>query len=75
MICCFNCPNCGVVKRVVKESVSSVMCKKCNIEIPREFNPPGTKVMEKIDNGLLQKPVERLSEATRLYRERSNSVK
>jgi hypothetical protein len=41
----------------------------------RDEQPPSVRVVETIDNGIMPKKVERLSEAERLFKERADQNK
>jgi putative FmdB family regulatory protein len=70
----FECKVCGHRKRKMLPSgqqTQPVACEKCQSTMWRDPNPPSTQVLEKLDNGLMAKPVERLADAERLYHERA----
>lgn len=48
-----------------------VECPKCSGEAVRAPQAPTTKSMEKIDNGLMARAVERPADAERMFKERS----
>jgi len=43
----------------------------CGGEAERELQAPSTRVVERLDNGIMSRSLERLSEATRIYKEHS----
>jgi hypothetical protein len=68
------CIKCGNAKRVFGETFESLtidqkICK-CNYEMIRLTKGPSTSVMERLDNGVMVKPVERYSDAERVFTER-----
>jgi hypothetical protein len=69
----FECIQCGqVVRKILKAqdlAQTEVLC--CDTPCRRTPRPPSTQVKEVLDNGLMTKKVERLSDAERLFRERA----
>ena len=50
-------------------------CKECSGELKRTVTPPGTNVVELIDDGKLNRAIERHPDAERLHRERADDHK
>jgi hypothetical protein len=68
------CTKCGAQKRVFGNTFESLtiqqkMCK-CGYCTVRLTKGPSTSVMERLDNGVMVKPVERYSDAERVFAER-----
>jgi hypothetical protein len=68
------CTKCGASKRIFGDTYEQVdfrkkICK-CNYEMIRLTKGPSTSVMERLDNGVMVKPVERYSDAERVFTER-----
>ena len=68
----FTCKVCQKPQRriVRAEEVPTLTCE-CGGQLERTPSPPTTQVMETLDNGAMPRRVERLSEAERLFKERS----
>lgn len=69
----FNCNLCGKNKQRIcnaKESKEIISCD-CGGQFMRNPLPPTTRITETLDNGIMPRKVERLSEAERLFKERS----
>lgn len=49
-------------------------CKECGEEMVRDGTGPTSSVKEKLDNGMMPKAIERLSDAERLYHERATKA-
>lgn len=74
----FVCSKCGTKKRrifSVEESKKPQPCPQCKADMERDQTGPTRQVMERLDNGLMPRAVERLSEAERLYKERADKFK
>lgn len=59
------------VRRILRKPPATQPCPECGSEMARDTQGPGLSVMETIDNGIMPRPVERLSEAPRLIAERN----
>jgi ribosomal protein S27E len=74
----FVCPKCGTKKRRIcspEEAKQPISCKQCSTTLERDPTGPTQQVKERIDNTLMPRAVERLSEAERLYKERAEKFK
>lgn len=59
---------------VCKGSGRSLECPKCNHPwVWRIASAPTTSIVERLDNGLMTRPVERPADSERLFRERSQN--
>ncbi len=54
-------------------AVEKMTCKKCGAEVVRKPTGPSSQVVERLDNGMMPKAVERLADAERLYRDRADN--
>lgn len=64
----YACSNCNFIKRSLKSDPPT--CPACNIHMVRKLEGPTTKILETLDNGIMTKKVERLSDAERIFKER-----
>ena len=70
----FKCSECQKPRTVicsVKKVDDKRTCDSCEGELVRTPVGPGTSCVETLDNGLMAKKIERLSNAEEIYRERS----
>lgn len=74
----FDCQSCqdNVQKAIAPTweagySRIGTVCGKCGGEMARAPRGPNTQVVERLDNGAMPRAVERLSDAERLFKERS----
>lgn len=68
----FVCPDCGKKSRAIlkpEQAKDERLCE-CGQTLKRDVQGPTTKVVERLDNGLMPRAVERLAETDRLIRER-----
>lgn len=72
----FKCSHCGKTsRRILKpEEVAGQTCT-CGAFTTRDPQPPTTRVVETLDNGVMTRPVERLADAERLFKERNEATK
>ena len=69
----FVCLECRVSDRRMLTPAYATLpqeCKECCGEMKRRVNPPGTNLVEVIDDGRLVRAIERHPDAERLHRER-----
>jgi len=66
----FICPKCNFKKS--KLNKDSLSCPKCNETMERNPSGASSQAVERLDNGLMPKAVERIADAERLYKERAN---
>lgn len=73
----YHCEACAKdVQRVFSPAeAKQVWVCECGGTLRRTPRPPSTQTMERLDNGFMTKAVERLSEAPRLFHERSKGKK
>lgn len=76
----FKCNSCGKeIRKILKskevEQFIGTKCPDCTGSFERAPTGPTTQVMERLDNGVSPRAVERLSEAERLFKERANKYK
>jgi hypothetical protein len=72
------CTKCGNTKRVFGDTYESIdfrkkICK-CNYGMVRLVKGPSTSIMEKLDNGVMVKALERYSDAERIFKERHDNA-
>lgn len=72
----FHCDECDVTFPVItkRDLVSGVRCAGCGSPPRRVPSGPAPRVMERIDNGLMAKAVERPAETQRLVQDRDSDV-
>lgn len=72
----FKCSGCKSEFRKILEPLQAkyheIFCP-CGGKVTRLPKAPTTKVVETLDNGLMPKKLERLSEAERIFKERSKN--
>lgn len=71
----FQCPGCGFRLRKILGYIdeNQVICPGCGQGANRVPSAPSTTVKEVLDNGLMIRPVERIADAERIFRERSKT--
>jgi putative FmdB family regulatory protein len=72
----FTCDACKTdVRRILTpaRAGAAVACPKCKGELRRTPKGATANVIERLDNGLMTKAVERPAEAERLYKERAEA--
>jgi hypothetical protein len=73
-----QCPKCYKQGRVFGDSYESIPLEKkmcpCGYIVQRLTKGPSTSIMERLDNGIMVKPVERYSDAERLFKERHDNA-
>jgi len=70
----FQCPVCEKTKRkLFKSEPGDLILCECGHVMLRIMQPPTTRVVEILDNGLMPRKIERLSEAERFSKERSKN--
>lgn len=57
-------------ERHIEQKPSERLCKSCQSPLVRTPKAPTTRVVERLDNGLMVKALERLADAPELHRER-----
>lgn len=65
-----QCLGCGeTAARVLPSSdaVKTCHCKLCNGKVKRVPRPPSTQMMERLDNGIMPKAIDRLANAEEFY--------
>lgn len=67
----FRCPEHGEFSKFLPKGTESHPCPKCSVESDRIVKAGGIRVTEKIDNGLMGKAVERLTDIEELNSQRS----
>lgn len=70
----FTCEGClKALRRILEPEQAKVAlaCPTCGSALVRVPQGPSTLVMERLDNGLMIRPVVRLADAERIFRERS----
>lgn len=72
----FHCTPCGLdVSRLFEQDPAKgpvvVLCPSCRNPVQRKARGPSTRIVEVLDNGVMTKRLERLSDAERLYWERN----
>ncbi len=69
----YACPACGNRAAVFRtgRTSSPPMCPDCNSFMTRDARGPGVVAMERLDNGVMAKPVERFADAEKLFKERA----
>lgn len=79
---CDRCQGSGELQSAVmtlncfacKGSGRSLECPKCNHHLVKRItSAPTTSIVERLDNGLMTRPVERPADSERLFRERSQN--
>jgi len=68
-----RCGRCEKEKKVMRDSPPKECCP-CGGEFQRAGNGPSSQVVERLDNGLMPKPLERLVDAERLHQERADNA-
>lgn len=66
----YHCPVCGADERHLERKPSDRLCKACQKPLTRAPRPPSSRVVERLDNGLMVKALERLADAPELHRAR-----
>lgn len=66
---CFQCQK--ETKKLLAKEVDSLECPFCGAELERDMKGPSARVVEKLDNGVMRRSVERLADAERLYKDRA----
>ena len=68
----FTCRKCSAdVRRILTpDQVSGAKCT-CGGNLKRTPRPPSTHVMERLDNGVMKRALERFADAEELHRERA----
>lgn len=71
----YDCPTCGEIKRLltVKASKKPQVCKECGSDLTRAAKGASSKIVETLDNGIMARKVERLADAERIFKERSEN--
>ena len=72
----FKC-ECGLTKKVILDDYDSgfsVPVCKCGNTMHRDAKGPSTSVIEKLDNGVMVKPLERYSDAEQLFQDRHDNA-
>jgi putative FmdB family regulatory protein len=71
----FTCDKCGgVFTRLLKQGQQKQRQQcECGGELKRSPKPPGSTMMETLDNGAMAKKLERLQNAEELHRDRAKS--
>jgi hypothetical protein len=73
----FECNGCGLASRTISGSEAEAKAKiracTCGGDMVRCPKPFTSQAVETIDNGFMVKKVERLVDATRIYRDRANA--
>lgn len=57
-----------------KSCVDTAKCLMCGGKIKRVVTGPSSQIMEKLDNGIMVKAVERLHNAEELFKERAKNA-
>ena len=68
----FKCPDHGVFNKMLPKGLKKYSCTKCGKESERIVSVGTVKVVEKIDNGLMIKPIERAVDIEELMNERNS---
>lgn len=73
-----KCDGCGAADRTLAASWAAVApdrlkCKACGGDLRRAATGATSQVVERLDNGLMPKAVERLADAERLFQERAKN--
>jgi putative FmdB family regulatory protein len=71
----FECPSCSHRRTKllsVSKSKEAQKCEKCGGEMVRNISPPTSQTLERLDNGFMNRAIERPVDAERLYKERAN---
>jgi DNA-directed RNA polymerase subunit RPC12/RpoP len=71
----FKCVACDATLKYMMDpdQVKDARCKQCEGKIKRQPRAPSTQVMERLDNGVMKRALERLSNAEELHKERAKS--
>jgi len=68
----FWCDTCDVqVRKYLNKTPVDEVCPTCNSPLRRTVQAASTRVVEMLDNGVMRRSVERLSDAERLFKDRS----
>lgn len=71
----YQCEACKkTVRRICSPEQSTDLPKCCSGAMVRTPKPPTSRSVETLDNGLMVKRIERLTEAERLFHERADAV-
>lgn len=66
----FRCPDCGADKQRIASAEPAEMVCSCGGAMIRAVGVPGVFVVERLDNGIMVRPLERIAEQPRLHKER-----
>jgi ribosomal protein S27E len=71
-----RCDSCGSEKKTIRAKWSDVdiRCESCGDEMSRVVAGPEATVMEKLDNGIMPRAIERNVRAEQLLRERARNA-
>ncbi len=72
-----RCPACQTTKRRMAASLEAsraIRCEDCGGPLHRAGQGPSTQVVERLDNGLMPRALERLADAERLFEEREREA-
>lgn len=71
-----KCAECGASTRRLARTflLVNLTCDTCGGKLQRDPHGPSAQVMESLDNGLMPRRVERLRDAERLMKERSQNA-
>ncbi len=69
----FHCRDCaGNSRRILTPGeVKGAACRECGGKLKRNPKPPSTQVMERLDNGVMKRALERFADAEELHRDRA----
>ena len=65
----FKCPDCGTERSRIAKAPTEQTCD-CGGAMDRVPGVPGVSVVEKLDNGIMVRPLERLADQPRLHQEK-----
>jgi len=68
-----RCKSCGAMKRVFADKLDVMKCK-CGADMVRVMGVPSTHIMERLDNGIMPRALERYADAERLFKERHDNA-
>lgn len=71
----YRCDGCGKKARKIStpEQQQTPQCPDCVQDMVRDPTGPSSQKMERLDNSLMPRRVERLADAERLHKERSKN--
>jgi len=68
----YFCQNCDKAsKKLLEKEPESLQCPVCGSDLVRDMKGPSARVVERLDNGVMPKALERLADAERLFKDRA----